>query len=181
LQNKDDAKLIIGKIGRRFGVSGYVHLHSFTEPADNIMNYRNLFIHKDGQWLRLAVEKIRLKKNNTFVCKFESIFESINDMDQAISLNHCDVAINPSELPDLPNGEFYWKDLIGLQATNSSKEPLGEIIEVMRTGANDVLRIRQGKKIILVPYIESFIKDIDLNKGTIEIVWNENTYTSESE
>ena len=68
----------------------------------------------------------------------------------------------------LKPGEYFIADLIGLQGVSDEGEDLGELTDVIQTGANDVyVFTKQGKADLLVPKIPDCVKEIDLEKGTV--------------
>jgi 16S rRNA processing protein RimM len=70
----------------------------------------------------------------------------------------------------LAEGEYYHWQILGLQVVTTDGQALGEVVQILETGANDVyiVRAEQGAE-QLIPAIEQVIKHIDLVKGIIEI------------
>ena len=59
-------------------------------------------------------------------------------------------------------------DLIGLQAESDEGEDLGELSDVLQTGANDVYVLsKEGTDDILLPAIKECVKEVDLENGKI--------------
>ena len=80
------------------------------------------------------------------------------------------IAIEASQLPDLGNNEYYQKDLIGLTAKTTQGRILGNVVEILETGANDVFVI-EGNGRHLIPYIDSAIIRIDLAERLMVVEW----------
>ena len=75
-----------------------------------------------------------------------------------------------SDLPKLPEGEYYFHELIGLEAVNLKNEHVGTLTEILETGANDVYVIRRDDGTEeLVPDIPQFIRNIDIPEHRIQI------------
>ena len=51
-----DELVVVGKITTVYGVKGWVKIHSFTEPMENIFGYPNCFIERDGRWQSITLE-----------------------------------------------------------------------------------------------------------------------------
>ncbi len=84
-----------------------------------------------------------------------------------------DIAIYRDQLPPLPDGEFYWCDLIGLDVINRAGVALGKVIEVQETGANDVLVVQQGQQNILIPFvIGAVVQEVDMEQGHMQVDWD---------
>ena len=76
----------------------------------------------------------------------------------------------PSEqMKELPDGEYYWHEIIGLDVVTEEGLPLGRIESVFPTGSNDVFVCRGSEKEILLPAIGDCILKIDRNRGIMVV------------
>jgi 16S rRNA processing protein RimM len=97
--------------------------------------------------------------------------EGIEDRDIARLLVGADIYIERDQLPSLPEGEYYWTDLLGLQVINRQGQSLGEVVEILETGANDVLVVK-GESRELIPWVwGTYLLDVDLEAGRITVDW----------
>jgi 16S rRNA processing protein RimM len=64
----------------------------------------------------------------------------------------------------LSEGEYYWRDIIGLDVYNEDDKYIGKIESVFPTGSNDVYVCKQAEREILLPAIADVIRKIDLNR-----------------
>ena len=95
---------------------------------------------------------------------FSIKLEGIDNPETAGRLVGCRVLIPSERLEKLPDGEYYWKDIIGLEVRTVDGERLGNIDHIIETGSNDVYVCTGGEREILLPAIEDVIKTIDLEK-----------------
>jgi 16S rRNA processing protein RimM len=72
-----------------------------------------------------------------------------------------------SELAELPEGEFYWRELIGLRAFAADGQPLGIVAEILPTAGADVLVIRRSGPDLLLPAIDGMITRLDRERGEL--------------
>ena len=167
----------LGKVVGVWGVKGWIKLHSYCRNRTDIGNY-------DVWWLQ---KKSALNNQNTnespsrievLACRQQgqgiiAQLDGINDRDQALALSDQVISIKETDLPELPNGKYYWQQLIGLSVTNSEKT-IGKIVSIFETGANDVLTIvGDDKKVeVLIPYIDNVVKSVDLEKGEMLVDWD---------
>lgn len=159
--------IVVGKIASPFGIKGWVKVFSYTDPEDNILQYKPWFIYQDGQWRSVAVSEGRIHGK-----ALVAHIESVDDRNSAEYLKGCDIAIRRQQLPPTPPGEYYWIDLIGLRVINQHGIELGVVDHMLETGANDVLVIK-GDKERLVPFVmNEFIKSVDLNERTMHVDWD---------
>ena len=157
---------MVGKINGLFGVQGWVKIFSHTKPRKNILNYQPWLVNINGQWQPLKVLNGR-EQGKTLVAQIDNI----KDREQARALIGLDLYINPSQLPKLPKGEYYWDELIGLEVVNQQQHVLGKVSQLFETGANNVL-IVQGEKEHWVPYIKPFLIAVDLDNQQILVDWD---------
>lgn len=68
------------------------------------------------------------------------------------------------EMPphDLPEGAFYWDDLVGLEVRDPRGGMVGQLVEIFRAGENEVYRIVGAEGERLVPALKSVVLEIDL-------------------
>ncbi len=84
------------------------------------------------------------------------------------------ILIAEADLPNLPAGEFYWHQLIGLEVVNESRS-LGVVESMMETGANDVLVCKNKenpKTDILIPYTPETVLVVDLESKQMTVDWD---------
>ena len=82
------------------------------------------------------------------------------------------IAIRQEQLPELPQGEYYWSDLEGLKVVTTDGIELGVVSNLIETGANDVLVVK-GDKERLIPYIRpDVVTELDIENGIIRVEWD---------
>jgi len=70
------------------------------------------------------------------------------------------------EAEPLPEGSYYWHQIIGLRVADEDGRHLGTVVEVFRAGENEVYRVEsQGQPDLLLPGLREVIRDIDLEAG----------------
>ena len=158
----------IGEITSVFGIKGWVKVHSFTEPRENILNYSPWFLKKENE-----VQEIKLlngkRQGKTIVVSLDGVF----DRDVAAGYSGWDIQIKQSQLPKPESGEYYWADLIGLQVETDEGILLGKVDYLIETGANDVLVVQDGETERLIPFLQDqVIKKIDLESRQMVVDWD---------
>ncbi len=168
--------IVIGQISGVFGVHGWVKVFSHTEPRINILQYAPWLIKQKDGWQSVALVKGR-KQGKTIVAQLKGV----DNPEMAHALIGCDIAIEEAQLKELGNEDFYWRDLLGLKVIDAAGNHLGSVSSMMATGANDVIVVKleaekakqKEVKEILIPYIDSVIKQVNLQDGLIEVDWDE--------
>ena len=96
-------------------------------------------------------------------------FEGIEDRNSAEPLRGLKLYASAADVDPLPEGSYYYFQLIGLQVYEQDKH-LGELRDVLNYAANDVYVVRpeQGRE-ILIPALKSIVKKIDLDECRMEV------------
>ncbi len=167
-------KILLGKVGAVYGIKGWLKIHSFTEEPEAIFDYTPWSLKLGGKEQSIEITDWR-KHNNGLIAKFANI----EDRDEAQRFVGSEIFVDESLLPELPEGEFYWRDLIGMAVVTDKGYDLGQVSDVMETGANDVLVVKAnrndgfGKKERLIPYIlDQVIVSVSMENKQICVDWD---------
>ena len=147
---------------------GWVRIYSYTQPRENIVQYKPWYLRREnGDW-RVAEPEEGRAHGKGVVARLADC----TDRDQAQLLMGCEIGIRHDQLPALRPDEYYWKDLIGLQVVNTDGVDFGKVDHLLETGANDVLVV-QGERERLIPFVmKQVIVDVDLDQGLIRVDWD---------
>ena len=98
--------------------------------------------------------------------------EGIADRAAAEAMKGVLVGAPREALPATDEDEFYWGDLVGLQVVNTVDEPLGKVVGLIETGANDVLRVQDSEGVErLLPFVSAVVLSVDKAGGLIRVEW----------
>lgn len=142
-------------------------MFSYTEPRDNILNYKKWLLKKGDQTLLVKPIDGQIQGKGVI-----AQIDGITDRDEAVALMGWDVHIRHEDLPAPEEGEYYWTDLIGLDVENLEGFQLGKVDSLIETGANDVLVVK-GERELAVPFLQGqTVKSIDLATGKMIVDWD---------
>ncbi len=159
-------RIMIGRISGFYGVRGWVKIFSHTRPIENILNYLPWQLGKNGQWQTISISEGRVQGKGII-----AHLESIDSREQAAHLLGAEIAVDRQQLPQPPNDEYYWADLIGLTVINRQGITLGQVDHLLETGANDVL-VLKGERERLIPFLpKQVILDVDLAQSVLQVDW----------
>ncbi len=94
-------------------------------------------------------------------------FAGVNSSGEAQSLVGQYLTIPPGESPQLPDGEYFYFQLLGLRVETNEGELLGKITEILETGSNDVYVVKGETGEVLVPAITGVITDVRVDEGVM--------------
>ena len=163
----------IGQVLSPFGKSGEVKVFPYSDFLERYRLLKEVKLEgKDFDGFKV-VKKAYIHRN---LWVFH--FEDCNTIDDAAKLSGLTVKIFSKDRVQLPPGEYYLDQIIGLQAITVEGEKLGTVKDIIKTGSNDVYVIRQEgkeeneaakKKDILVPALKTVVKKISLKNGYIKL------------
>ena len=165
--------VVVGKLLGPYGIKGWMKLYSHTDPMDNISEYNPLWVHREGNWQPINVERVQ-RHGKGLVAKIAGC----DDREQVPAFTGCELAIKREQLPDLQDDDFYWSDLEGLTVKTLDGDCLGKISHLFETGSNDVMVVKGNADSIdrqerLIPYLwEDVVQQVDLAKGEITVDWD---------
>jgi 16S rRNA processing protein RimM len=159
--------VVVGRFGRAHGIKGFISVHSFTDPKDNILSYPGWFAYIDGQWQTIELLEVKPQAN-----KMIALVKGYEQRSLAEQLVNHEIAVKRCNLPALEEGNYYWHDLIGMQVINQENILLGQVVDIIATGANDVL-VLSGERKRLIPYLmDKVIQNVSLETKTIKVDWD---------
>jgi len=167
MMRDESQRIIVGRISGIYGVQGWLKLISYTRPRDNIFNYNPWLLNLDDNWQEMVMLDGKRQAKGLI-----SRLDGIQNRDEAKILLNADIAIYRHQLGVTEPGENYWHDLIGMNVINCQNETLGQLTEILETGANDVLVV-EGERRVLIPFIRNiYVMEIDLEKSIIKVDWH---------
>jgi len=156
----------LGRISGVFGVKGWVKVHSYTEPRDNVVAFRSWTVKSRAGERRFEVEAGHAQGAGV-VAKLRGL----DDREQARELIGADIVVERGALPDCAPGEYYWTDLEGLEVRTTEGQVLGTVDHLIATAGHDVL-VLAGKPPRLIPFVQGrVIREVDLAAGRIVADW----------
>lgn len=159
-----DDLITVGKVTGHYGVKGWLKVYSYTQPMENIANYKTWIV--GGE----TIKGIKAKKHGKTVVVY---FKGLDNREKSQAFVGKEVQIYSEELSALGGDEFYWRQLIGLSVVNTKGEALGVIDSLFETGANDVMVVRgESGEDVLIPFIlDQYVKSVDLDCKSMLVDW----------
>jgi len=158
--------LKVGKIVNTHALQGEVRVVSNSDfKEERFKKNSELFINYNGKYIPVKVKTHRVNKNFDLL-KFVDMYH-INDVEK---YKGCEILVDATNLSELDDQEFYFYEIIGCKVKTTNNTCLGEISDILQTGANDVWVVqRKGEKDVLIPYIEDVVKAVDIENKTVTI------------
>jgi 16S rRNA processing protein RimM len=174
-----DDLIQVGYVSGAYGIRGGLRVTPHSPDADALLSVKTWWIDKPS----LRAVQVRSAKYHS-----GDVTATLVDLvgrDEAEALKGATVQVSRADFPELSEDEYYWTDLIGMDAVNLEGEALGKVTDMMHNGAQSILRITPvataaaepvGAKDAqvserLVPFVDRFVKNVDQQARLITLDW----------
>lgn len=155
----------VGVITSTHGIRGEVKVYPTTDDVNRFKKSTKIILDTGKEQIPLEIEGVKFFKNMV-ILKFKGI-DNINDIEK---YKGKDLLVTREHAIKLEEGEHFIFDLIGCHVITEDGQALGEVTEVLKTGANDVYVVQsEDGKEILIPYIKECVLNIDTKQKKILI------------
>lgn len=159
---RDQRDIVIGAIVAPFGIRGEVKVAVTTDFPERFNAGNQVTLRIDDEKRSVVkIESSRPQKGG-----YALKLQGVDTRTDAEGLRGVDIVISEDELTELPEGEFYIFDLMGLKVVTDDGRDLGEVTEVLQSGSNDVYVTSSG---VCIPALKDVVTKIDLAEGTMLI------------
>jgi 16S rRNA processing protein RimM len=164
--------VVLGRIVAPYGVKGWVKVQPY---GDDPLSWGDL-----AQWWLggsaegeadtwRAFDLLEVRAHSNFLL---ARFEGVEDRNRSEALKGALVAVPRQVLPALPDDQFYWGDLVGLEVANEDGQHLGRVAALISAGAHDVIVVHDDSgRERLLPFVEAVVKEVDRAAGAIRVAW----------
>jgi len=157
-------RVAVGRVLRPHGVRGEVVVEVLSDVPGRLAPGRSLSASWAGKPERIVtVESYRVHKTGALVR-----FAGFEDRDQAEELRDALLEVDRSEVPAAPEGTYYWYQLLGCRCWVDG-EDLGEVTDLVEDGGGLLLVVSKDGRQVPIPFVQSFLKEVDVERGRIEL------------
>jgi len=153
--------VVVGRILGLFGIRGEVKLTA-ADPHALTPGLPIRLLPEDSAELHSVLETIRPHQRG-----FVARFSGVADVDAARRLSGATIVASRADLPKLALNQYRDADLRGMRVVDAKLGDLGEVQQIRRYPACDMLVV--GERHILIPMLRAFDMDVDSVKRTIRV------------
>lgn len=166
MRGADDGRVTVGRLGAPYGVRGWLRIHSYTSPRENILRYSPWWVRMGGGWRPIVV-----RDGRTHGKGLVAAIEGVEDREAARALVGAEIAVERSVFDPPEPGQYYWTDLIGLRVENRAGVDLGVVDHLIDAGEHDVL-VLKGARERMIPFVTGHtVLEVDLEEGRLVVDW----------
>lgn len=157
-------QLAVGYIKKPHGVRGYCKVQSFSGENGHLLGLRRAFLRKSGKEIELTIEHTEQSGNHVLMK-----FQGIDTPEKVKSYNGWELWVSRSNASPCDNEEYYYADLFHCIVVHN-KEEKGKVSDILIGSQSDYLEVTTNdKKTVLVPFLDYFIGEVNLEENTIEL------------
>jgi len=162
-KHTDKEFIVIGKIGAPHGLKGEVRVISLTDFPDRFKSLQKVYIDD----VSVDITSVRDNKQFILLC-----FKQYTSREQVMLLSGRLIKIDRAEAVPLAAGEYYTFDIIGLDVYDEHGLLLGKVMEVLKTGSNDVYVVgsKGNAKQVLIPALKKVVQEINIAEGRMSVI-----------
>lgn len=160
----DDSRVVLGEILRPRGIKGELSVISLTDVPNRFTSLKNARVRlQNGADIDVEVVDAWPHKGE-WVLKFKGV----DSMDAAEVFKRSELWVPLSERGKLPDGQYFWSDLIGCQVVDEQQsEPIGIVTGFQDYGSAPLMQVQTDSKEVLVPFVEGIYRKVDLESKRI--------------
>jgi 16S rRNA processing protein RimM len=167
----------IGRVVKPHGVKGKIKVQYFGEDPNRFPLYREVFIENSTGRPQTYEVLEAIPQPPRLILRLKGI-ERIEEAEPLVGK---EILVRRGALSDLKEEEYYWYDLLGMVVETEKGRRIGKVKEIFPTGANDVFVVDGKRRELLLPATEEVIREIDLEKGVMKVIWMEGLWEEEDE
>ena len=167
----------VGRIADAWGIKGWFKVLSHSADPQALFASKRWFIlpSEKGAKTFSGVLKLAIREAKTHSDTVVATAQDVDDRTAAEALKGARIFVSRASFPTAGKDEYYWVDLIGLAVVNRECAVLGEIRELLSTGAQTVLVmdfLQDGKpQERLIPFVAAYVDGVDLPNRVITVDW----------
>lgn len=155
--------VVVGRVLKPYGVLGWVRLEVLSENPERFTPGSRFLLEGEEGGERMLMEEAVEDRGGLRVK-----FRGIDDRKGAQALSGKALFVTPGELGKAPGSGMWEHQILGLEVRTGEGRVLGRVVEVMETGANDVLVV-EGEREFLIPFIKQVVVEVDLESGAMVV------------
>lgn len=147
--------LLLGEIVKPQGLKGEVKLRHETGDASRFLTLETAWIRQGERYAPIRVLSARLSGDDVYLT-----LDGALDRGAAERLRGTQLYVDRAHARELPNGEVFIADLIGLKAVDTRGNEIGTLTDVLQPGGTDVLVFQTPDGPLMAPHLKRLVKEI---------------------
>lgn len=167
----------VGRIADAWGIKGWFKVLPYSASPEALFSSKRWYLlpTEKGPKTFSGVVKLAIRESKEHSDTVVACAQGVDDRNAAEALRGSRIFISRSSFPTAGTDEYYWVDLIGLDVLNREGLALGQVKELLSTGAQTVLVIEYPNdgqvQERMIPFVAAFVDEVDLPGRRIHVDW----------
>jgi 16S rRNA processing protein RimM len=157
----------VGVVLGAWGIKGGFKLQPHASDPQALFACKRWWL-RDGRGAQRLLKIVQAREQGDSIV---ASAQDIPDRTAAEALRGARVFVARASFPSADDDEYYWVDLIGLVVVNREGQALGQVADLIDTGAHSVLRLVQAETERLIPFVAAYVDEVDLAARRIVVDW----------
>jgi 16S rRNA processing protein RimM len=156
--------VVVAEVRRPHGLRGEVVLTLLSDTPRRLEEGSDLqLVFPSGERQRVVIETSRRQKDSVVVR-----FGGAEDRDDAESFRGARLEVPTESVPPSPEGSYYYFELLSCTCHDEKEGRLGEVVEIVEDGGGLILKVDDGKRELMIPFVRAYMKRVDTEAGVLE-------------
>ena len=157
--------ITVGRVRKPHGVRGEVLVDVLSDVEGRFVAGSTVeMVWPTGRRQSACISSVRGSKTNVIV-----LFEGFESREQAEELRSAALEVDRTRVPSAPRGAFYFFELVGCDCFDEHLGELGRVSQVLEDGGGLILEVSTVGSNLLVPFVESYLKEVDVANRRIDL------------
>lgn len=157
--------VVVAEVRRPHGLRGEVVLTLLSDTPRRLEKGSELeLIYPSGERESVVIETARRQKDSVVAG-----FAGSTSRDDAEAYRGARLEVAQDSVPPSPEGSYYYFELLNCSCHDEKEGDLGKVIEILEDGGGLILKLDDGKRELMVPFVRAYLKEVDTTAGTIEL------------
>lgn len=162
----------VGRIAGAWGVKGGFKVLPFATDPQALFSSKRWYLRPaEGPAGRPVPALLRISQARSHGSVVVATAQDVSSRDDAEALKGARIFVARASFPTAAADEYYWVDLIGCRVFNRDGMALGNVADLLDTGAHSVLRVADDGRERLIPFVAAYVDTVDLAARTITVDW----------
>ncbi|MEQ9305842.1 MAG: ribosome maturation factor RimM [Marinoscillum sp.] len=151
----------LGNVVKTHGLKGEIVISLDVDHPESYQEMESVLVDVNGKLVPFFIESLHMQGDRAITA-----LEDIESIDEAKTLVGKDLYLPLKFLPKLPEGQYYYHELIGFDFYDQDKY-LGKVKEVYEMPTNHLLNVDYNGTEVLVPAEDAILNSVNLAEQKI--------------
>lgn len=157
--------VVVAEVRRPHGLRGEVVLQLLSDTPHRFEKGSELqLVYPNGERGELVIDSSRRHKDAVVVR-----FAGAENREDAENLRGARLEVSRESVPPSPAGSYYYFELLDCACRDRQEGDLGRVVEIVEDGGGLILKVDDGERQLMVPFVRAYLKRVDTAAGTIEV------------